>query len=266
MIKDNQDNKNKTVLITGATSGIGYELSRLFAQNGFNLVLVARNKQRLEQRASELKSEFGIVTTPISRDLSVPTSPEEIFAELQRRSIHINILVNNAGFNVWGPFFETDLSEELRMIHTNLVSLTHLTKLFIREMLKRGSGKILNVGSTGSFVPGPLNAVYCATKGYILSFSEAIAAELKGTGVSVTTLCPGATRTEFAARAQMKDVRLFHFGTMDAETVAKIGYRGLMKGKRTVIAGLFNKLQILSIRFTPRGLSSILVKYLMEKR
>ena len=264
MMGKNQE--NRTVLVTGATSGIGYELSRLFAQNGFNLVLVAKNRPRLEQRTGELQSEFGISATAISKDLSVPASPEEIFTELQKKSIHIDILVNNAGFNVWGPFFETDLSEELRMIHTNLVSLTHLTKLFISEMLKRGYGKILNVGSTGSFVPGPLNAVYCATKGYILSFSEAIAAELKGTGVSVTTLCPGATRTEFAARAQMKDVRLFHFGTMDAETVAKTGYRGLMKGKRTVIAGLFNKLQMLSIRFTPRGLSLTLVKYLMEKR
>jgi hypothetical protein len=196
--------------------------------------------------------------------LSVATSPKEIFDELQQESVQVDVLVNNAGFNVYGPFSETDLMEELQMIQVNLVSLTHLTKLFLPGMLKQGYGKILNVGSTGSFGPGPLNAVYCATKAYVLSFSEAIAEELEGTGVTVTALCPGATKTEFAKRAGMEDVKLFQSRLMDARTVAEIGYRALMEGKRVVVAGIYNKLQMSLIRFLPRKMVTKMVKDMMS--
>lgn len=258
-------NSKKTALITGASSGIGYELSKLFAQDGYNLVLVARDKQRLNQRADELRETFGALIRVIPKDLSISTSAKEIFDELQHESIQIDILVNNAGFNVYGPFSGTDLKKELQMIKVSVVSFTQLIKLFLPEMLKHGYGRILNIGSTGSFVPGPLNAVYCATKAYVLSFSEALAEELKGKGVTVTTICPGPTHTEFAKRAQIEDINLFKGPVMDATAVAKIGYRALMKGKGVVICGFYNKLQIFLTRFTPRKIVAKIVKYQMSK-
>lgn len=257
---------NKTALITGATSGIGYELSKLFALNRYNLVLVARNDQRLEDLANELRQAFSISTVTIPKDLSIPSSPEEIFSNLREKSIQIDVLVNNAGFNEYGLFSQTDLRRELQMIQLNIASLTYLTKLLLPGMLERKHGKILNIGSTGSFVPGPLNAVYCATKAYILSFSEAIAEELKETGVTVTTLCPGATKTEFAKRANMEDVALFQGKLMDAKEVARIGYDALMRGKRTIVAGCVNKLTISSIRFLPRNKVAKMVKAMMSRK
>lgn len=265
MKKSYQPNSRKTALITGASSGIGYELSKLFAQDNYNLVLVARNKKKLDRLADELKQNFGVSTKVISKDLSIQASPQEIFDGLQQEAIHIDILVNNAGFGKHGYFSETDLMNELQMIQVNLVSLTHLTKLFLPGMLKRGHGKILNVGSTGSFVPGPLNAVYCATKAYVLSFSEAIAEELEGSGVTVTALCPGATKTEFHKRAQTEGINLHKFGVMDARTVAEIGYCGSMKGKRVVIPSINNRLQMFLIGFTPRKMLTKIVKYNVSK-
>lgn len=263
-----KDKKNRqTALITGASSGIGYELTKHFAKEGCNLVLVARNKQTLDKIAEDLEDEFGISASVIPSDLSSPISPDEIIAELMKMSIQVDILVNNAGFNEYGPFHKTDLQKELQMIQVNLVSLTHLTKLFLPGMLEQGFGKILNVGSTGSFVPGPLNAVYCATKAYVLSFSEAIAEELKGTGVTVTVLCPGSTDTNFAKKADIENVLIFKSKLllMDAETVAKIGYNALMKNKRVSIAGFLNKIQIFSVRFTPRSIVAKLSKYFMSR-
>ncbi len=259
---------SETALVTGASHGIGYELSRLLARNGCNLILVARNKQKLRQIADELKDSFGITTKIIVRDLSVGTAPEEIFAECEREAIPVDILVNNAGFQEYGPFSETDLQKELQMIQVHISALTHLTKLFLPAMLKRGQGRILNVGSTGSFTPGgPLNAVYCATKAYVLSFSEAIAEELNGSGVTVTALCPGATKTEFARRAHIEDIRLFKFerGVMDAGKVAEIGYQALMKGKRSIVAGMANKLTVFSLKYLPRRMMTTTAKFLMSR-
>ncbi|MEW6618370.1 MAG: SDR family oxidoreductase [bacterium] len=261
---DHFDNK-KTALITGASSGIGCELSRLFAQEGYNLVLVARDEQRLNQRANELRKTFGVLIKVLPKDLSTLTSAKEIFDELQQESIQIDILVNNAGFNVYGPFSETDIKKELQMIQVSIVSSTQLIKLFLPEMLKHGYGRILNIGSTGSFVPGPLNAVYCAAKSYILSLSEALAEELEGSGVTVTTLCPGPTRTEFPKRAQIEGINLFRGPVMEVSTVAKTGYRALMRGKRVVVCGFYNKAQIFLTRFTPRKVVAKIVKYQMSK-
>ncbi|MFQ5455727.1 MAG: SDR family NAD(P)-dependent oxidoreductase [Nitrospirota bacterium] len=263
----NQSSINKRVLITGATSGIGYELCKLFAQHNYDLILVARNKKRLDHIANELSQGKDITVKTIPKDLSIPSSPYEIFTELESASTHIDILINNAGFTVYGQFSETDIQREMEMIRVNLVSLTILTKFFLPGMLSQGYGKILNVGSTGSFVAGPLNAVYCATKAYVLSFSEALAEELQGTNVTVTTLCPGATRTEFAKRAEIEDINLFRLqsGTMDARTVAETGYQALMKGKRSVVAGVTNKATIFSLRFMPRGLTAKLTKILMSR-
>lgn len=255
----------KTALITGASSGIGWELAKLFAQDGYNLVLVARRKPRLEKLAAELSEKYSTTVTVIEKDLASPASPREIFDELRTKSIHIDILVNNAGTQVYGEFHKTDLEKELQLIQVNLVSLTHLTKLAVAEMLKKGDGKILNLGSTGSFAPTPLNAIYCATKAYVLNFSEGIAKDLEGTGITVTTLCPGATRTEFAKKSQIEDVRLFRAMVMDAERVAKTGYHAVMNGKRVVVAGLYNKLMVFSLKFTPRWLILKLGQILMSK-
>ena len=263
-----RNRQGKTALITGATSGIGHELSRLFAADGCNLVLVARNEQRLRQIADEFREAYGIAPKVIAKELSLETAPAEICAELEREAIVVDILVNNAGFQEYGPFSETDLQNELRMIQVHIAALTQLTKLFLPGMLKRGQGKILNVGSTGSFIPGgPFNAVYCATKAYVLSFSEAIAEELKGTGVTVTALCPGATSTDFARRADIEDIRLFRFqcGVMDPRKVAEIGYEAMMKGKRSVVAGIANQLTVFSLRYLPRRMMTITAKYLMSR-
>lgn len=257
----------QTALITGAASGIGYELACIFAHDDYNLVLVDRNGLKLSEMAVQFQQELGISVRVIVKDLSVSTSPEEIFTELQQGSIKVDVLVNNAGFGTYGLFNETNLAIELEMIQVNLVCLTHLTKLFLKEMVKQGKGKILNVSSAAAFQPGPLMAVYFATKAYILSFSEAIANELEGTGVSVTVLCPGSTASAFHERTGMADSNLLKGKKMmDAQTVAQIGYQALMKGKTVVIPGLLNRLLAKCVRFVPRKLVTRIVRTMQEDK
>lgn len=260
-----QERKVETALVTGATSGIGRELARLLAQSGKNVILVGRNQERLAKIAADLKANYSVSATSIAKDLSAQFAADDIFSELRRSNISIDILVNNAGFNEYGAFHETNWENELRMMQVHMVSLTRLTKLFLPEMISRKNGKILNVGSTGSFGPGPLNAVYCATKAYVLSFSEAISEELRGTGVTVTTLCPGATDTEFARRANMTDVKLFQGNLMRPEHVAEIGHQAMMGGKRTVVAGSTNKLTVFALRLLPRTLVTSMIKNMLGK-
>jgi len=252
-------------LITGASSGIGYELAKLFAKDKHNIVLIARREERLRRFSRDLENDYKIKTLVIPKDLNQSQSAQEIYDMLKQNDITIDYLINNAGFIVYGRFSDTNWSEDHRMIQLHMVTLTHLIKLFLPDMLRRKNGKILNIGSTGSFVPGPLNAVYCATKNYTLSLSEAIAEELNGTGVTVTALCPGGTKTEFAEKANIKNSSIHFFGLMEADKVARIGYKALMKGKRAVIPGMLNKIQILSIRFTPRIVVSKLIKFMMSK-
>lgn len=257
----------RSVLVTGASSGIGYELAMLFARDGHDLVLVARNKPRLMQLADELQDRWGVSVKVVVKDLSEPSAPGEIFGELQDERIGIDVLVNDAGFGTYGLFSESDLPSQLEMVQVNIASLTHLTRLFLGEMLRNGNGKILNVASTAAFQPGPLMAVYYATKAYVLSFSEALANELKGSGVTVTVLCPGPTRTEFHQRANMEDSRLVRgqvLRYMDAETVAAAGYRGLVSGKTLVIPGLRNKLGVFAVRLSPRSLVPRTVRWMQE--
>jgi uncharacterized protein len=259
-------NRQKTALITGASGGIGYEFAKLFAHDKYNLVLVARSQQKLAQVADELKSKFGISVKVIAKDLSNFSASEEIFTELQNEGIKISALVNNAGFATYGHFTETELTAELNMMQVNVVCLTHLTKLFLKDMVKQREGKILNVASTAAFQPGPLMAVYYATKAYVLSFSEAIANELEGTGVSVTALCPGPTESGFQQRAAMEESKLVSGQKiMDAETVAKIGYRGLMENRPVVIPGVKNKLLTETVRFTPRKMVTKIVRNMQER-
>jgi short-subunit dehydrogenase len=237
----------KTALITGASSGIGYELSKRFAAEGYHLVLVARDGQRLNQLAADLDRVHDTESLVLIQDLSDPASPQSIFAALKRDGITIDVLVNNAGTQVYGEFAEVELDRLLAMIQVNLTALTHLTGLLLPQMVERGSGKILNVASTGAYVPSPLNAVYCATKAYVLSFSEGLAAELSGTGVTVATLCPGATDTAFVTRHGLQDVRLFRH-TMTPSQVADIGYRTLMRGRHVTVAGLGNQLMVVAFQ------------------
>lgn len=256
----------QTALITGASSGLGYEFAKLFAGDRYNLVLVARSEERLTQIAEQLNQKFGIAVKTLVKDLSLPTTPGDILAELQQANIQVDVLVNNAGFATYGFFAETDLNAELQMMQLNMVALTHLTKLLLPGMLQRHQGKILNVSSTAAFQPGPLMAVYYATKAYVLSFSEAIANELQGSGVTVTALCPGPTASNFQKRAAMEQSKLVSGRQiMDAAKVAKIGYQGLMSNKAIVIPGLKNKLLTLSVRFTPRNLVTQIVRNMQKK-
>jgi len=232
-----------TALITGASSGIGLELARLFARDGYHLVLTARNQSRMETLAQELRQARPIDITIIPADLAQPGTPAAIASRLQALGIQVDVLVNNAGTQVYAPFAEADGRQLSEMLQVNVSALMELTHLLLPGMLQRRRGKILNLGSTGSFAPGPMNAVYCASKAFVLSFSEAIAAELDGSGVSVTALCPGATHTDFARRHGIEDIRLFQ-NAMPADQVAAIGYRALQRGQRVVVSGATNQLQV----------------------
>lgn len=238
---------NLTTLITGASSGIGLELARLFAKDGYNLVLVARNRSKLESLGKELQSEHQVQVTVMVQDLADPSTPRTIARQLADQSIIVDVLVNNAGTQMYGEFAEADLDEQLALVQVNMATLIALTHLLLPGMIRRGRGRILNVGSTGSFAPGPLNAVYCASKAAVLSFSLAIGAELTGTGVTVTALCPGATNTAFIARHGMQDVRIFR-NPMSPGRVAQIGYRAMQRGGPIVVTGFNNQLQVLSFQ------------------
>jgi uncharacterized protein len=239
---------NKTVLITGASSGIGFELSRIFSRNGFAVIMTARDPKKLSRAVKAVDAETGAKVISIAMDLSEKGSAEKLFREITRKKIMVDILINNAGFGQTGPFLETDLRTDLAMIELNITTLTILTKLFARNMKECGSGKILNVASTGSYMPGPFIAEYYAAKAYVLSFTEALAYELKGSGVFVSALCPGATRTEFAKRAGKSDVA----HAMSAEKVARIAYKHLMNNKRIIIPGVKNKIGIIALKIIPR--------------
>ncbi len=241
-----------TALITGASSGIGTALAEVFAEHGFDLVLVARDEARLNVLATRLRETHGIAARVISADLSEESSARRIHETVKAMSLDIDVLVNNAGMIVYGEFSGTDFAAELKMIEVNLIALTQLTKLFIPDMLALRKGAILNLGSNGSFVPSPLTAVYSATKAYVLSFSEAIAEELDNTGVTVTALCPGATYSELQLRAGMEDVRLLRRHVLDARFVAEVGYRAVMKGTRIAIPGWRERFEIAAIRVLPR--------------
>lgn len=254
-------------LVTGASSGIGWELAKLLAGDRYDLVFVARRGKRLEELGRDLTAAFGVQVRVIAKDLAEQNAPSEVFAELQQAGLFIHVLVNSAGFGVYGPFARTERAKELEMIQVNVAALTDLTKLLLPAMLERRNGKILNVASTAAFQPGPLMAVYYATKAYVLSFSEALANELAGSGVTVTALCPGPTETHFQKDAGLEDTRLFKSPLlMDARSVARAGYEGMKKGKRVVIPGLGNRLLVQTERFTPRRLVTAIARKIQETR
>lgn len=241
-------------LITGASAGIGLELAKLFAADKHNLILVARNQKRLEQLAADLQGRHGIVAKVMPKDLSSLAAPEELFHAL--RDTPVSILVNNAGFGWRGEFVKGEIATSLGMMHVNMDALVRLTHLFVQPMLARRQGRILNVASTAAFQPGPRTSIYFATKAFVFSFSVALGEELAGTGVTVTTFCPGGTETEFFERAGMTHFRNRMY-MMSAEKVARIGYRACVAGKPIVIAGALNRVSValarrLPIRFVAR--------------
>lgn len=257
-------NVSRTVLITGASGGIGYELAKLFARDQYNLVLAARSGDKLQQVATELRAN-EIKVKIFALDLAQPGASKFLFDQLKAEDIAVDILINNAGFGALGEFTAMREEDIFGQINLNITALTALTRLFLPPMIARHSGRVMNVASTAGFQPGPLMAVYYATKAYVISFSEAIANELRNTGVTVTCFCPGATETGFAKRAGNDKSRLFkQLGAMNAEKVALDGYRAVMEGRGLAISGAHNWLVAQSTRFAPRRMVTAISRWISE--
>ena len=245
----------ETVLVTGASSGIGWELAKCFAADGSRLVLTARNTEALQSLADELRRPDKVEAFVLTADLSLPETPERIFRELQGRGIVVDVLVNNAGFGAWGKFAGLPLQRQLEMLQVNITALTQLTGLFLPGMVQRQRGGILNVASVAGFLPGPGMAVYYATKACVLSFTEALAGELAGTHVTVTALCPGPTITNFGKVAHIdKEERKIRMARMSAEAVAVYGHRAFRKKRVVAVPGLQNRLLVFLTRLSPRSI------------
>lgn len=251
-------------LITGASSGIGHEFAKILARDGYNLVIVAREQDKLAEVARELETTYGVRVLAITKDLTDPAAPQAIMDEIERKGWTVDILINNAGFGLSGPFADSDVHQMQSMMQVNMVAVTQLARLVLPGMLARKSGKILNVASTAAFQPGPLMAVYYASKGYVLSFSEALSEEVRGTGVTVTCLCPGPTRTGFQDRASLGRSILFRRNLTSPEQVARIGYQAMLAGTRVVIPTLSSRLGAWLVKFLPRALVLRGVKRLHE--
>lgn len=241
----------KTALITGASNGIGKEFAKIFAKQGYNLVLVARSVDKLEQISIEFENRYDIKVTNLPIDLSQPNIATKLYSEINNRKISVDILINNAGIGDYGKFVDAELSKTIKMINLNITTLTEVTLLFVKAMQSKNSGKILNIASTASFQPVPNFSVYAATKSYVLNFTEALHYELKNTGISVSVLCPGPTATGFEKAASMQESKLFKSGVMDAEIVAKIGYKGVMKNQMTIIPGFKNRVMAFFSNISP---------------
>lgn len=253
--------------MTGASTGIGKDLAEVCAGDGNDLVLVARRAEVLQQVARALEDKYQISVHTIAEDLTDTRAPERVVDQLKSKGLEPDILINNAGAGAYGLFLETDLKDELGSIQLNVAALTQLTKLVVPGMVRRGRGRILNVASTGAFQPGPLMAVYYATKAYVLSLSEALANELAKTGVTVSCLCPGPTRTEFQERAGMSNMFLVSKPLMASSAdVARAGYKGMKRGKRVIVPGLLNKVLAFAVRLAPRWLPPAIVRQLQERR
>jgi short-subunit dehydrogenase len=256
----------KFALITGATSGIGFELAKLFAQDKYNLILIARSQDELQQAASILQSQYGIEVIPIAKDLFERESPTEVYDEVKSRGITVNVLVNDAGQGQYGKFTETDLTRELDIIQLNIATYVALTKFFLKDMVARNEGKILNVSSIGGEMPGPLQAVYHATKAFVTSFTEAVNNEIKDTQVTMTVLLPGVTDTNFFDKAEQQEAKGVQdkSSMADPAKVAKDGYEALMSGDDKVISGFKNKAMVTASQVMPDSMVADNMHKMME--
>jgi short-subunit dehydrogenase len=241
-------------------------LAKIHALKGGDVVLVARNKSKLDELKTELEKQFNVSVYTIGKDLSATESAQEIYDETNRQNIQVDYLINNAGFGDFGMFTDTDWNKELKMINLNITTLTLFTKLYLQDMVKRKSGKIMNVASIASFQPGPTLAVYCATKAYVLSFTEAISNEVSDKGVSIIALCPGATETGFQAAGGLDESKLFKDKKLPTgKEVAEYGYSSMIKGKTVAIHGIMNYILSNSIRFIPRALVLKVSRKMLDK-
>lgn len=253
-------------LITGASDGIGLELAHLHAAGGGNLIVVARNTAKLEALKQTLEKQHGVSVHIITQDLSLPNAATQLYNTVNSLGYKVDILINNAGFGDYGFFTETSAEKEEMMIQLNITTLTQLCKLFINDMKLRGAGRIMNVASTGAFQPAPFMAVYCATKAYVLSFTEAVNNELKGTGISMTALCPGPTTTGFEKAAAMGESKLFKGPQVaSAKSVAKYGYNAMMNRKTVAVHGWMNRLMVFSVRLVPRAMVVNIARMILKK-
>ncbi len=243
---------DETAVITGASRGIGYELAKQFAADGYDMVLIARSEEQLQTVGKELETTHGINTSVIVSDLSASDAANTVYERIQSQTRVIDVLVNNAGFGIYGEFVDTKLSEEMNLIHLHILTVTKLTKLIARDMVTRNHGYILNTASTAGFAPLPKSAVYSAAKHYQRSFSEALAEELADEGVTVTALCPGETDTGFMSRGNYEETGFKKEELMDPTTVAQAGYDGLMNKERIVIPGIKHKIRTFLRRILPR--------------
>lgn len=256
---------SKTALITGASSGIGLEFTRIFAREKYNLIITARREQELITLKKELESRYGISVEVFAADLSKENTPEELYSFCSRNGNTIDVLVNNAGIGDYGFFHTSDWEKTATMIDLNIKSLTHLTRLFLPGFIDKKKAYILNVASTAAFQPGPLMSVYYATKHYVLAFGEAISNELNGTGVVVSTLCPGPTDSEFQSTANMQKSKLFKlFPVADSKAVAEYGYKSMIREKRVAVYGFMNKIGRFSTRLLPGSLLTSVVRFIQE--
>jgi len=259
------ENANYT-LIPGASGGIGKELAEICAVNGQKLILCARNIERLEEIKKELEEKYKAQVFIIKSDLAQANSASLLFKEIKSKGLSVNILINNAGFGDFGFFEKCDLKIQLEMIQLNITSLTELTRLILPNMVEQKYGRIMNVASVAAFQPGPLMSVYFATKAFVLHFSEAIANELKGTGVTVTTLCPGPTKTNFDKAANVTNTALFSGKLPGPKEVAEFGFKKMMKGKIVAIHGFKNKVLVFAGKITPRRLVVNMTRKMVDKK
>jgi len=251
-------------LITGASSGIGLELAKLFAENGHNLIIVARDEEKLASAESLLKQD-GVEVLSISKDLFQPDAASTLYDEIKQKGYQVDVLVNDAGQGVYGKFIENDLERELNIVQLNVLSLVALTKYYAQDMVARGGGKILNVASIAGKAPGPYQAVYHGTKAFVHSFSESIRRELKDTGVTVTSLLPGPTDTDFFNKADMLESKIVQDGDLDdAAKVAKDGYEALLAGQDMVVSGFKNKMTVAMGNITPDSMQAAQMEKMQE--
>jgi uncharacterized protein len=251
---------SRIALITGASGGIGHALAHEFAKGGYGVVLAARSAGKLEVLATELRSRFKVQATVMAADLETPDGAQKLHADVKGRGLTLSVLANNAGYGTFGEFKDSDLAAQLAMMQLNMGTVVALTRLFLPDLLAT-RGKLLNVASTAAFQPGPYMAVYFASKAFVLSFSEALAAELDGSGVAVTALCPGATQSGFEQRADMGRSALFKGRKLPtSEDVAAAGYAALQRGQRVYVHGAMNRVMAQAIRFTPRRMATTIAK------
>lgn len=260
-----RNTKQQFALVTGGTSGIGYELVKLLAKDGYNLVIVARTESDLQQVKDEIRQKYDVEVITISKDLFDRENAFALYNEVVSQNIQIDILINDAGVGTYGEFIATDIRKELSIIDLNIASLVVLTKLFLKDMVARGDGKIMNLSSIASKVPGPWHSVYHGTKAFVQSFTEAIRSEVKDLGVTITALLPGATATDFFNKADMNESKIVQEGKLyDPKDVAKDGYDAMMRGDDMVVSGFMNKVQVGMANVTPDAMAADKMKKQQE--